>query len=182
MKCEICQQRSASLHLTNFINGQKTEIHLCQQCAKEKGYLDTEEDVYTIHDLLSGLFNDYSSSTTKTEANKHNPHELACPHCHMTYQQFSKIGKFGCSQCYQIFSEYLNPIFRRVQGGNTKHIGKIPNRQHVHLQHKRLIQDYRDQLQQLINEERFEDAAEVRDKIKELEQKEKSSHEKGDEI
>lgn len=180
MKCEICQQRAATLHLTNYINGKKTEVHLCPQCAKENGNLDSDEEQYTIHDLLTGLFHNYSNSTAKTTETKHN--EQTCPRCHMTYQQFSQTGKFGCSQCYQTFSDYLDPIFKRVHGGNTKHIGKIPNRQHVHLRHKRLIQDYRDQLQQLIIEERFEDAAKVRDKIKELEQKSESSHEQGDEV
>lgn len=170
MKCEVCQQREVSVHLTNYLNGQKTEIHLCQQCAIEKGYLDADEESYTIHDLLSGFFNVQANPTTKAEPDHRAEHQLTCPQCQMTYQQFNKIGKFGCSKCYQTFSSFLNPIFRRVHSGNTGHTGRIPKRKHVHLQHQRLIQNYRDQLQELVKEEKFEEAAELRDKIKDLEQ------------
>ena len=182
MKCEVCQEREASVHLTNYLNGQKAEIHLCQQCAIEKGYLDADDESYTIQDLLSGFFNAQANLATKDESNQRTEHQLVCPQCQMTYQRFNKIGKFGCSKCYQTFSSFLNPIFRRVHSGNTSHTGKIPKRQHVHLQHQRLIQNYRDQLQEFVKEEKFEEAAELRDKIKDLEQKGKSSVKKGDEL
>lgn len=180
LKCEICQQQEATVHLTNFLNGHKTEAHLCQQCAKEKGYFDADEDSYTIHDLLSGLFNFNTSPTPNTQSHGRVEQQLICPQCQMTYHQFSKTGKFGCSKCYQTFSDYLNPVFKRVHGGNTVHNGKIPKRQYVHLQHQRLIQDYRTQLQVLVNEERFEEAADLRDKIKQLEKDWESSDQKGD--
>lgn len=182
MKCEVCQEREASVHLTNYLNGQKAEIHLCQQCAIEKGYLDADDESYTIQDLLSGFFNAQANLATKDESNQRTEHQLVCPQCQMTYQRFNKIGKFGCSKCYQNFSSFLNPIFRRLHSGNTSHTGKIPKRQHVHLQHQRLIQNYRDQLQEFVKEEKFEEAAELRDKIKDLEQKGKSSVKKGDEL
>ena len=182
MKCEVCQEREASVHLTNYLNGQKAEIHLCQQCAIEKGYLDADDESYTIQDLLSGVFNAQANLATKDESNQRTEHQLVCPQCQMTYQRFNKIGKFGCSKCYQNFSSFLNPIFRRLHSGNTSHTGKIPKRQHVHLQHQRLIQNYRDQLQEFVKEEKFEEAAELRDKIKDLEQKGKSSVKKGDEL
>lgn len=182
MICENCEERQATLHFTNYVNGKKSERHLCQQCARENGYLDTEEEAYTIHDLISGLFNVNSNLVQKAETAKRNEKELACPKCKMTHQQFTKTGKFGCSECYQTFSDYLTPILRRVHGGNTKHSGKIPKRQHDHLEHRRLIQDYRDKLQELIKAEEFEEAAVLRDKIRELEKKGESSQEKGDDI
>ena len=182
MKCEVCQEREASVHLTNYLNGQKAEIHLCQQCAIEKGYLDADDESYTIQDLLSGFFNAQANLATKDESNQRTEHQLVCPQCQMTYQRFNKIGKFGCSKCYQNFSSFLNPIFRRLHSGNTSHTGKIPKRQHVHFQHQRLIENYRDQLQEFVKEEKFEEAAELRDKIKDLEQKGKSSVKKGDEL
>lgn len=181
MKCEVCQERLATLHLTNYANGQKTEIHLCQTCAAEHGYIDTNEEAYTIHDLLSGFFNVYSQSTEEADRQKKREAELTCPQCQMTYQQFSKLGKFGCSTCYETFSDYLDPVFKRVHGGNTKHVGKISKRQHAHLQHKRLIQTHRNELKELVKEEKFEEAAKLRDKIKELEQEESPSQQKGDE-
>lgn len=180
LKCEVCKQRSATLHLTNYINGQKAEVNLCRVCAVEHGYIENEEEAYTIHDLLSGFFNVYPNLTTTTDVNERKRHELHCPECQMTYQQFSRSGKFGCSQCYEVFNEYLNPIFKRVHGGTTKHVGKIPKRQYVYLEHKRQVHKLREHLKKLINEERFEEAAELRDKIKEMEQGDKIAKRKGD--
>ncbi|WP_067842566.1 UvrB/UvrC motif-containing protein [Amphibacillus sediminis] len=170
MDCENCHQRPATLHLTNYINGEKTEIHVCQHCAIEKGYIEGDDETYTIHDLLSGLFNFNTPMAKKPEPQTSSQQELTCPHCNMSYLQFAKTGKFGCSHCYQTFKDHLNPLFRRIHSGNTEHIGKIPKRQYVHLQKKRQIQDYREQLKQLIAQEAFEEAAKLRDKIKALEQ------------
>ncbi len=36
MLCENCQKREATYHVTQTINGHKTEKHLCGQCAQEK--------------------------------------------------------------------------------------------------------------------------------------------------
>lgn len=172
MDCETCKERPATLHLTNIINGKKTEIHVCQQCAKEKGYIESDEDAYSIHDLLSDLFNFKSSYSKQPAQNAHEIHQSKCNKCGMTYQEFAKVGKFGCSNCYQSFADRLNPIFQRVHSENIEHNGKIPKRQHVHLQKKRLLQDYRETLQRLIEEENFEEAAKVRDKIRAVEKKE----------
>lgn len=171
MDCEVCHERPATLHLTNFLNGKKTEVHVCHYCAKEKGYLEADEEAYSIHDLLSGLFNFSSAFSNQPTTTEKGNYEIACDKCGMSYQQFAKIGKFGCAHCYQTFDEHLNPVLRRVHSGNTTHIGKIPTRQHVNLQKKRLLQDYRASLQRLIEEEKFEEAAVLRDEIKEIEQK-----------
>lgn len=161
--------RPATLHLTNYLNGHKSEVHVCHECALEHGYIEKHDEPYTIHDLLSGLFHhEYGAHSQPTQPS-HTPHAESCPNCQMTYQQFVNTGKFGCAYCYDTFSQHLNPILRRVHSGNVEHVGKVPERQHVHLQKKRVIQSYREQLNQLIQDEEFEEAARVRDKIKALE-------------
>ncbi|MBM7555119.1 UvrB/UvrC motif-containing protein [Thalassobacillus pellis] len=170
MECQECHQRPATVHLTKVINGDKTEVHVCEQCAKEKGYA---ENTFSLNDLLSGLFNfDQPSSfggekaqSSATEA----PKQLQCPKCGLTYQEFTRIGKFGCTQCYQTFDERLNPIFRRVHSGNTTHDGKIPKRVGGNLHLQRQISEKKQELHQLIEKEEFEKAADVRDHIRELE-------------
>ncbi len=57
MECSECHKRPATLYFTQVINGQKTEINVCEECAKKKGYISYTDDTYTIHDLLTGLFN-----------------------------------------------------------------------------------------------------------------------------
>lgn len=179
MECQKCQKRQATLHLTNYINAQKTEIHVCQQCAMENGYIDSEdESSYSIQDLLSGLLNLNSSFAQHAERSKVVEKEDKCSSCNLSYTEFVKTGKFGCAHCYESFGKQLNPIFKRVHSGNTAHTGKIPKRQHDRLQQKRYINDYREQMKQLIDAEKFEEAAVVRDKIREIEQKHTSSIQK----
>lgn len=180
MECEECHERPATLHLTKVINGEKNEIHVCEQCAKEKGYIAFDEEAYSIHDLLSGLFNFDSTISKNKSMSEGRRKGLTCPKCGMTYQQFTEVGKFGCATCYDTFAEHLNPIFRRVHSGNVVHDGKIPKRQGNGLKTKRLIQEYKTQLQQLIEQEQFEEAAEMRDKIRALQQESDYVNKDGD--
>jgi protein arginine kinase activator len=169
LKCQECHERPATLHFTQIINGQKREIRVCEVCAKEKGYIHYSEEGYSLHDLLSGLFNFDTPSIENQQGAFQQVQELQCPSCGMTFNQFKQIGKFGCAQCYHTFHPRLEPIFRRVHAGNTKHVGKIPKRTGVHLQKRKQIEEYKRQLQHLIETEAFEEAAKIRDKIRALE-------------
>lgn len=171
MKCQQCQKRPATVHYTHVINGKKTNIHVCEVCAKDSGYMTYPEEGFSLHDLLTGLFH---LDTPKVDYQGHpfqQIEELRCPSCEMTFAEFKRIGKFGCIDCYHTFSNRLDPIFSRVHSGNTRHLGKIPKRKGGHLHLKKQLADYREQLATLIENEAFEKAAIVRDNIKELEQK-----------
>lgn len=170
MKCSECNKRPATLHLTQIINGKKTELNVCEICASKKGYINQSEEAYSLHDLLTGLFNFGSSQLELQNENFFSSAEdLQCPKCKMTFNDFQRIGKFGCASCYDAFKSKLDSIFRRVHSGNTKHIGKIPKRKGAHLHTQREIETHREELQRLIEQEEFEQAAVVRDKIKKLE-------------
>ncbi|WP_284140986.1 MULTISPECIES: UvrB/UvrC motif-containing protein [unclassified Virgibacillus] len=166
MECQDCHERPATLHFTQVINGNKTEVHVCDVCAKEKGYVTYPEEGYSLHNLLTGLFNFDNPSMGKQ---LQQVTDLQCPLCKLTFAQFKQTGKFGCAECYHTFSDRLDPIFRRVHSGNTKHHGKIPKRKGGNLHLKKQLHAYKDELQQLIQQEAFEKAATVRDKIKDLE-------------
>lgn len=173
MECSECQKHPATLHFTQVINGQKTEIKVCEDCAINKGYLNDSDDTYSLHDLLTGLFNigtsniDLQNNSIFTEVE-----ELQCTQCNITFNDFQRIGKFGCASCYSSFKSKLDSIFRRVHIGNTKHNGKIPKRQGGNLHTKKELAFYREKLQQLIASEEFEQAAVIRDQIKKLAGKE----------
>ena len=171
MECQECQENPATLHFTKVVNGFKTEVHVCEACAKEKGYMGYEEEAYSLHNLLSGLFNFESSGGGEQQTSKYPPvQELSCPKCGMTYQEFSEVGKFGCAGCYQTFADRLNPVLRRVHSGNTRHDGKIPKRKGTNLHQKRRLESYKEELRRLIESQEFEQAAQVRDQIKAIEE------------
>lgn len=176
MECQECQQRAATLHFTQVINGQKSEVNVCGVCAREKGYMTYPEESYSLHNLLAGLLNfDTTQMGNMGDATVNKTVDSQCPNCELTFAEFQRVGKFGCAECYQTFSKRLQPIIRRVQSGNTNHQGKIPKREGGNLHTKRKIESYKLQLQQLIENESFEEAAIVRDQIKELEKRNQES-------
>ncbi len=166
MICQECGQQPASLHFTKIVNGEKTEMHLCESCAKEKGEPLLNYGNFTIHQLLSGLMNfDPSPSTVM-----HGQEPVRCENCGMTYQQFTKIGRFGCSECYRFFGNSLDPLFRRIHG-STRHIGKVPQRTGGRLKLKKQLSELKSRLQEAVSREEFEEAAKLRDQIRSLEQR-----------
>ncbi|GAA0380696.1 UvrB/UvrC motif-containing protein [Bacillus horti] len=168
MLCQECQERQATLHFTKIVNGQKTEFHICEVCAKEKGdALPGMNNSFSIHNLLSGLL----SFDTAGTVNQSPTQKLQCPTCGLTFSQFSRSGRFGCADCYKEFGDRLEPMLRKVHSGNVSHFGKIPKRSGNLIQTKREIQDLKKKLQQSITNEEFEQSAKLRDQIRELEHK-----------
>jgi protein arginine kinase activator len=182
MLCQECNKQPATLHFTKIVNSQKEEFHLCEQCAQGKGemYMFNNGAGFSINNLLAGLFN----IEPKVQQSQQNPFQqpeiLQCPHCSMTLLKFLKVGRFGCSHCYDTFKDELTPIFKRLHGGNWSHHGKIPKRIGGAMHIKKNIQDLKVQLQQLIQQEEFEKAALVRDEIRLLDQKLDSASGGGD--
>ncbi|GAB6992528.1 UvrB/UvrC motif-containing protein [Paenibacillus pini] len=168
MLCQECGKRPATLHFTKIVNGEKTEFHFCESCAREKGeMIPGTSGGFSIHSLLSGLLDIETMGKNATGATKASQ-TLRCEECGMTYSQFSKIGRFGCSSCYKYFDDRLDPLFKRVHG-SLVHVGKVPKRGGGRIQVKRKIDDLKQELQQRIQQEEFEEAAELRDQIRNLE-------------
>ncbi|WP_257351142.1 UvrB/UvrC motif-containing protein [Pseudalkalibacillus decolorationis] len=170
MYCQECQQRPATLHFTKIINGEKNEVHLCEQCAKEKGDFIPGSNSFSIHNLLSGLL-DFEQSLGGSSTQTREKHPGKCPKCGLTYHQFTKVGRFGCAQCYETFESKLSPIFKRIHGGNTSHSGKVPKRIGSDLLERKKIEQLKHHLKKLIDQEEFEEAAKVRDEIRAYEKR-----------
>lgn len=167
MLCQECGKRPSSLHFTKIVNGEKTEFHICEACAREKGEIPGSPNGFSIHSLLSGIL-DFDPMMGKGISDLKPQESIRCSSCGMTYTQFSKIGRFGCSECYTTFGNRLNPLIKRIHG-NVAHSGKIPKRSGGRIQIKRHLEQLRLDLQQAITSEEFERAAQIRDNIRELE-------------
>jgi protein arginine kinase activator len=168
MNCQECGKKQATLHFTKILNGEKTEFHICESCAREKGELiPGTPNGFSIHNLLSGLL-DFDPASQGALSTKAQPSR--CEDCGLTYSQFSKVGRFGCSSCYKYFDEKLDPLFKRVHG-STIHTGKVPKRSGGLIKHKRDIECLKKELANRIENEEFEVAAKLRDEIRELEKR-----------
>lgn len=169
MLCQECGERVATVHVTRIINGQKQENFLCESCAREKGELGLLVDPkFLMHQFLAGIMGGGGSGQDSAEAAL--PKGGECATCGMTYQEFSAGGRLGCPACYQHFSENLDPLLRRVHGAAV-HTGKVPVRSGGAIRLKRDIAEMRRQLTARVEKEEFEAAAELRDAIREMENK-----------
>jgi protein arginine kinase activator len=95
----------------------------------------------------------------------------ACPSCGMTWAGFKQSGIMGCSHDYEQFSSKLLPLLKRAQEGAAEHVGKTPARRKTHEGDRQVTTlRLRRELQKALNAENYEHAAQVRDKLRSLEQ------------
>ncbi|QGG54640.1 UvrB/UvrC motif-containing protein [Paenibacillus sp. B01] len=168
MLCQECGKRPATLHFTKIINGDKNEFHICESCARERGEgLPGSPNGFSIHSLLSGLMDFDPAGKGSLQGQTPAP-PPRCEECGLTYPQFKKLGRFGCSSCYNHFGDRLDPLFKRVHG-STAHVGKIPQRSGGRIKTRREIDRLRQEMQSSIQNEEFETAAKLRDEIRLLE-------------
>ena len=115
MLCQECGKRPATLHFTKIVNGEKTEFHFVKLVPAKRELIPGTSNGFSIHSLLSGLL-DLDPSGKGQSPGAKTAQTLQCEECGMTYSQFSKLGRFGCSSCYKYFSDRLDPLFKRVHG------------------------------------------------------------------
>ena len=168
MLCDDCKQNTAAVHITQIANNQKVDKHLCNHCAKKYGNLGFSlNSQVSVHDFLKNMF----SPSAIEPAPKGG---MACKNCGMTYQDFSRSGKFGCSVCYSSFGNRIEPLLRRIHGG-TAHTGKIPRRTGGELEIRQRLKKLRHDLERHIGREEYEQAAQVRDQIRIIEKEQEQS-------
>lgn len=172
MKCQKCGVNEATTHVKTITNGEYAEYDLCPSCAKKMGYTNFFADMENeFSNLLGSFFG--NALPARSQATR-------CENCGSTYTEISKTGQVGCPECYSIFADELFPSITRLHG-NTTHCGKIPHRlEYMQTEEKSTAPKQseaaqtdalRAQLEQAVKEQNFEKAAELRDKIKELEEK-----------
>lgn len=177
MLCDRCQKRDAKILYTEIINGIKKEQHLCEECAADYTSFQMEKPLMnselTLNDLLSTLLEAYNSSGEKHKGD--NKQDILCGHCHTSYEEFLQKGRFGCAECYRSFHKELGKTLKGIQGSEV-HTGKRP-RGYVSST-DRILQGFTEserlslKLQEAIEKEEFEEAARLRDLIRQLKKEE----------
>ncbi|NMA91532.1 MAG: hypothetical protein GX973_00210 [Firmicutes bacterium] len=165
MLCQECQQNPATVHITKIVNGKKTEMHLCETCARKKEELDFSfEPQFALQNLFGSLLHDGLPKAGE----KISLSRIQCPNCGLTFAQFRQIGRLGCSECFSAFGDRLPLLLRRIHGSSS-HVGKIPGRTGSEVKFKRELAGLKEQLKIEVERENFEEAARLRDQIKAME-------------
>ncbi|HWQ73531.1 MAG TPA: DNA helicase UvrBC [Desulfitobacteriaceae bacterium] len=168
MLCQHCQQREAKVRLIKTIKGQTEELNLCEPCSQKIHEFNIFiQPGIVVPDFLQALFG-FMSQPEKSGI----PQEESCPRCGITFNQITRAGKLGCSVCYDKFEPQLESLLRRIHGGG-QHVGKIPLRRGAAIKDKMQLQNLKEQLAGLIQQEKFEEAAVIRDQIKQMDQKQR---------
>jgi len=165
MMCDICGKKKATVHLTEIVDEQMSEMHLCEKCARQKS--SQMEQQFGLADLLAGL-GDFSKQIEDTEKV-----DLVCAHCGLKYEDFRKFGRLGCSECYENFKMHLSTLLKKIHGSNC-HFGKMPVKMtQTDKATVASLQDLKNKLAHAVQAEDFEKAAQLRDNIRDLENKQK---------
>lgn len=159
LACQLCHEQPATVHLTNIDAGEKRERHLCDACAEKEGVIPKPVNVMASLEAFV--------QTGKAPAQQVSG--LTCPQCKLTFVEFRNKGVLGCPADYDAFEKALNPLIERAHQGASHHVGKTPRRLGVARSTDGDLIRLRRELTRAVDDERFEDAASIRDTIRSLE-------------
>ncbi len=161
MKCQKCT-KAATLHITEVLTeDQYEELHLCEECAHK--YLYDTQNKKPAASKPSASVPALEESGQVTGAGRE------CPQCGLKFVDFRNTGRLGCPHDYQEFREELIQLLENVHG-ETRHCGKVPRRLPQSKQTQTELTQLRKQLQQAVTREAYEEAARIRDRIRQIEE------------
>ena len=175
MLCQHCNHNEATTHVKTNINGKVTEYMLCADCAEKMGYGNLFHGfTSSFADDFNSLFGSFFENAlpARTQATR-------CETCGSSYTDIQRTGMMGCADCYKLFENEIMPTIRKIHG-NTTHCGKNS----AALRAERAgsvvenapvaepvseLEKLRAELNKAIENQEFEKAAELRDRIKSME-------------
>jgi len=159
MKCELCNNE-ATVFYTQAVQGGQKKISLCESCAEERGL--TDPGAFSMVDILMDETPQQAQQTTVAEVAEQ------CSHCGFTIEDYRKVGRLGCSKCYTAFRGEILPVLAKMHQG-AKHQGKVPSGMAESIEARQKLENLKKELQKAITDEKFEEAAKLRDSINKLE-------------
>jgi protein arginine kinase activator len=162
MICDDCREHDAVVQYTAVKDNVVVQLHLCEQCAAERG-VETTVNTLPKHPLGEFLHQAQQQLVTApTDAAR-------CSFCGASMADFRATGRWGCARCYSQFEGGIRELLRRVHG-HSRHIGRAYRAPRGEsLERSAVLGELRERLRRAIDGEQFEQAAELRDRIKGME-------------
>lgn len=176
MLCQNCQKKEATTHIKRVINGEATESHLCENCARELGFDGFFNDFsLSIPNIFSSFFKDSAFALVGGKSEH-------CEKCNSSFDDIIRTGMVGCADCYSRFFDRLLPSIQRIHG-RAGHVGRTPleytkveekpaKQEKKELSTEEKIKKLEEEMQRAVELQNFEQAATLRDEIKALRAKE----------
>ena len=154
MKCQLCQERDATVHVRQVEDGVEREVHVCAECAAQHGFEGLSPMDLT--DFLFGVGSQTSERRTPAD-------DKRCSVCGLTGKDFKKLSRLGCASCYDSFADDLSELLSSMHVGD-QHVGKVPATERCRYEIGRIQQ----QMADAIRLQDFETAAKCRDRLREI--------------
>ena len=199
MLCNVCKQNSANLEMKAFspTNNKIMSFHICNDCLMQGKIAlsmpvnmvpipininngTDNPDIENIENIIgnfpwgmltNALMGQLSANLKNMQAGNKDPAKPAmrCPDCGMEFDTCEPVHLImGCASCYRLFSEKFASLFSTIHAG-ARHEGKFPKKFGTAQFHKREVTRLRGLLQNAVAIEDFEEAARLRDLVRDLE-------------
>ncbi|MDZ7630945.1 MAG: hypothetical protein U5K74_06215 [Gemmatimonadaceae bacterium] len=89
MVCDTCRERDAVVHLTQVVDGAVTQVHLCEACARTRGWRRR----WRRRKIAAG--GRPRSQTVQQQLVTGQSDQTRCSFCQATYKDFREIGAAG---------------------------------------------------------------------------------------
>jgi protein arginine kinase activator len=155
MLCQICQKNKATIHLKEVISGTVKEIHACEACAETEG---VELQSASLTDFLLGL------GMQPNEPDIPPAQDTVCKGCQMRLSDFRKTSRLGCPECYETYTTEIAPMLTAFHKGGLKHTGRTP----AHTPSIEELAVLQESLKEAIVAQNFEEAARLRDLLRDI--------------
>lgn len=161
--CQKCQTATAVVHVTELKGDKKYELHLCEECAEA-----SEQVPKASQSSMLEFLQQFMESATRLR-------DRQCPECGMTFTEFKAKGRFGCAHDYDVFLSRLLPLLERMHE-SSEHTESVAGLPAVSAPEpvtappaEGELARLRRELKRAVDQEQYEKAAALRDKIRELE-------------
>ncbi len=151
MLCDDCKSKPASIHFKEVLPDKTIELKLCDECAAKRGLLGTKK--LSPVEMLQKLLRQRSAQDEK----------VICPRCFLSLSEFKRMGRFGCADCVTTFATHIEQLIKQIHKSD-RHIGrKLSKGARKGAEIYRL----REELKKALESESYEEAARIRDRLKE---------------
>jgi protein arginine kinase activator len=155
-RCDRCDN-PASVHLTEIRGKEKSERHLCENCARALHVPQASKELQKLLKTFAPGQVPGGEPAAGTDR--------ACPECGMTWAEFRQHGRFGCSSDYEVFAKEIDRLLKRIHG-STEYTGKSPGGTPVERgREMNELERVRQALAEAVEEENYEEAARLRDEM-----------------
>ena len=162
MLCDECGKNEANFIIKMMTEDGVRERSLCPECFKKYNIHQNQMGLGDIMKLFGGM----RRRREEEDGEFSEYDDMTCFACGARFGDIRKNRQVGCSECYKEFAEPLKKLYPDVF--SRRHTGRTPTRVYDETGVAKRIERLMRELQDAIDEENYEHAAEVRDEVRQL--------------